>query len=103
MTANGLPSVFTIEIGGTPTLTFEARNLREAHELCHEEWLKQDLSQAKSGGAALWDGKAMLRARIALPEESILFAEIRDSGQPSDGLMLVYLAELDGDETDEQS
>jgi hypothetical protein len=48
MSENALPSVFTIEIGGTPTLTFEAQNLREAHELCHEEWLKGDLVEAKS-------------------------------------------------------
>jgi hypothetical protein len=102
MSANLLPSVFTIEIGGTPTLTFEAQNLREAHELCHEEWLKEDLAQAKSEGAALWDGKAMLRARIARPDESALFAEAKNSGQPSDGLRLVYLVELDGGETDEQ-
>jgi hypothetical protein len=44
MNANLLPSVFTIEIDGTPTLTFEARNLREANELCHEKWLKDDLA-----------------------------------------------------------
>jgi Ku70/Ku80 beta-barrel domain len=43
-----------------------------------------------------------LRARIALPEESVLFAEAKNNGQPSDGLMLVYLVELDGGETDEQ-
>jgi hypothetical protein len=42
------------------------------------------LAEAKSDGAPLWDGKAELRARIALPDE-----------QPSDGLMLVYLVELD--------
>ena len=36
MIANVLPTIFTIEIGNTPTLTFEAQNLREAHELCHE-------------------------------------------------------------------
>jgi hypothetical protein len=94
MTAKVLPSVFTIEIGGTPTLTFEAHNLREAHELCQEEWLKQDLSLAKSEGTSLWDGKAKLRARIARPEEGALFAEA--GGQPSNGLMLVYLVELDG-------
>jgi hypothetical protein len=41
-----LPSVFTIEIGGN-----EAQNLREARELCHEEWLKDDLAEAKSDGA----------------------------------------------------
>ena len=100
MTANAF--VFTIEIGGTPTLTFEAQNLREAHELCHEQWLKDDLAEAKSDGVPLWDGKAKLRARIALPEESVLFAEAKNNGQPSDGLMLVYLVELDGGETDEQ-
>jgi hypothetical protein len=38
MTASPLPSIFTIEIGGTPTLTFEAQNLRSAHEVCHEQW-----------------------------------------------------------------
>jgi hypothetical protein len=97
MTANALPSIFTIEIGDTPTLTFEAQNLREAHELRHEQWLKDDLAEAKSDGAPLWDGKAKLRARIALPDESALFAQA-NNGQPSDGLMLVFLVELDGEE-----
>jgi hypothetical protein len=103
MTMSLLPSIFTIEIGGRPTLTFEAQNLGEAHELCHEQWLKDDLAEAKSDGVPLWDGKAKLRARIALPEESVLFAEAKNNGQPSDGLMLVYLVELDGGEIDEQS
>jgi hypothetical protein len=49
----------------------------------------------------LWDGKAKLWARIALPDESTLFAEAKNSGQPSDGLVLVFLVELDGGETDE--
>jgi hypothetical protein len=102
MNANLLPSVFTIEIGGTPTLTFEAQNLREAHELCHEEWLKDDLAEAKSDGVPLWDGKAELRARIALPDERALFAEAKHNDQPSDGLLLVYLIELDVGDTDEQ-
>jgi len=82
MTASLLPSIFTIEIGDTPTLTFEAQNLREAHELCHEQWLKDDLAEAKSNGVPLWDGKAKLRARVALPEESVLFAEAKNNGQP---------------------
>ncbi len=102
MSANLLPSVFTIEIGDTPTLTFEAQNLREAQELCHEEWLKNDLAEAKSDGAPLWNGKAELRTRIALPDECALFAEAKKNGQSSDGLLLVYLVELDGGETDEQ-
>jgi hypothetical protein len=38
MIASVLPSIFTMEIGGTPTLVFEAQTLREAHELCHEQF-----------------------------------------------------------------
>jgi hypothetical protein len=102
MTADLPPKIFTIEIGGTPTLTFEAQNVREAHELCREQWLKDDLAEAKSEGVALWDGKAPLRARIALSDESAVFAEAKNSGQPPDGLMLVYLVELDGGVTDEE-
>jgi hypothetical protein len=98
-----LPSIFTIEIGDTPTLVFEAQNLREAHELCREQWLKDDLSEAECNGAPLWDRKAKLRARMALPHESALFAEAKNNGEPSDGLMLVYLVELDGEATDEES
>jgi hypothetical protein len=103
MTANVPPAIFTIEIGGTPTLTFEVQNLREAHEMCREQWLKDDLAEAKSDGVPLWDGKATLRARIALPNESAVFAEAKNKGQPSDGMMLVYLVELDGGATDEET
>jgi hypothetical protein len=102
MTENLLPRICTIEIGGTPTLTFEVQNLREAHELCREQWLKDDLAEAKSDGVPLWNGKATLRARIALPNESAVFAEAKNNGQPSDGMMLVYLIELDGGATDEE-
>ena len=101
MTANVLFRIFTIEIGDTPTLTFEAQNMREAQE-CHEQWLKDDLAQAKSHDVPLWDGKAKLRVRTALPDESAVFAEAKNTGQRTDGLMLVYLVELDGCETDEQ-
>jgi hypothetical protein len=103
MIAIMLPSIFTIEIGDTPTLVFEAQNLREAHELCHEQWLKGDLTEAKSGGVPLWDGKAKLRARMAVPDEIALFAEAKNNGGLSDGLMLVYLVELDGEAADDES
>jgi hypothetical protein len=103
MIAIMLPSIFTIEIGDTPTLVFEVQNLREAHELCREQWLKGDLAEAKCNGVPLWDGKAKLRARIALPGEIALFAEAKNSGEPSDGLMLVYLVEMDGEATDNES
>jgi hypothetical protein len=103
MTANVLSRIFTIEIGDMPTLAFEAQNQREAQELCHEQWLKDDLAEAKSDGVPLWDGKVKLRARMASPEERALFAEAKNNGQPSDGLMLVYLVKVDGGENDERS
>jgi|SRR5450631_2965904 hypothetical protein len=103
MTDDLLPAVFTIEIGDTPAVTFEAQNLREARELCHEHWLKEDLAEARSNGVPLWDGKAKLRARRALPYETALFSEARDKGQPSDGLMFVYLVKVDGSTTDTPS
>jgi hypothetical protein len=102
MTANVLSRIFTIEIGDTPTLMFEAQSMREAQGLCHGQWLKDDLAEAKSDGAPLWDGTAKLRARIARPDEGAVFTEAKNNGQPSDGLMLVDLVKLDGGETDEQ-
>jgi hypothetical protein len=98
MTANALFRIFTIEIGDTPTLTFEAQNIREAQELCHERWLKEDLAEARTHDVPLWDGKAKLRARTALPAESAVFAKAKNTGQRTDGLMLVYLVEVDGGE-----
>src|SRR5882757_9192463 len=103
MTPNVLSRIFTIEIGDRPTLTFEAQNQREAQELCHEQWLKDDLAEAKSDGAPLWDGKATLRARMAAPDESAVFAEAKNSGQSSDELMPVYLVELHVSNNDDQS
>jgi hypothetical protein len=81
MTADLVPAIFTIDIGDTPTVTFEAQNLREARKLCHEHWLKEDLAEAKSGGVPLWDGKAKLRARLSLPEETVLFVQAKNNGQ----------------------
>jgi hypothetical protein len=103
MIANRIPSIFTIEIGDTPALAFEAQSFREARELCHEQWLKDDLAEAKVDRLPLWDGKAKLRARAALPNEIALFDEAKNNGDPSDGLVLVYLVELDGEAADEES
>ena len=36
---------------------------------------------------------------MPLPDESAVFAEAKNNGQPSDGLVPVYLVKLDGGET----
>ncbi|MCK1335749.1 hypothetical protein IVB38_06805 [Bradyrhizobium sp. 38] len=103
MTPTLFPSVFTIEIGGTPTVTFEAKSLREANEICNAPWLRNDFASAYSNGAPLWDGKAQLRARMGYEDEIATFGDASRDAQPSDGMLLVYLVELDDNETAENS
>jgi hypothetical protein len=91
-----LPAIFTLDIGGKPTLAFEAKNLRESQQLCHEHWLRQDIAGLTSNGAPLWDGKARLRARRSTENEIALYREAaRDAAQPQEDLLLAFLVELD--------
>jgi hypothetical protein len=92
-----LPGVFTLDIGGKPVLTFEAKNLREAWEVCHEAWLKDDIGRLRSKALPLWDGKAHIRARYASQSEIALHREAVTGAEPnSDELVLTFLVELDG-------
>ena len=103
MTPTLFPSVFTIEIGGKPTVTFEAKSLREASEICNAPWLRDDFASAYSNGAPLWDGKAQFRVRMGYESEIATFSDASKDAQPSDGMLLVYLVELDDDATAEDS
>ena len=103
MTPTLFPSIFTIEIDGTPTVTFEAKSLREANEICNAPWLGEDLASAHCNGAPLWDGEAPLRARMSYADEIATFADASKDAQPSDGMLLVYLVELDDNESAENS
>jgi hypothetical protein len=76
MTPTLFPSVFTIEIGGKPTVTFEAKSLREASEICNAPWLGEEFTSAHSNGAPLWDGKAQLRARMGYENEIATFSDV---------------------------
>lgn len=91
-----LPAIFTLDIDGRPTLAFEAKNLRESQQLCHEHWLRQDIAGLMSNGAPLWDGKARLRSRRSTENEIAAYREAaRDSKQTDGDLLLAYLVELD--------
>ncbi|WP_246175448.1 hypothetical protein [Bradyrhizobium paxllaeri] len=91
-----LPGIFTLDIDGRPTLAFEAKNLRESQQLCHEHWLLQDITCLTSNGAPLWDGKARLRARRSTENEIVAYREAtRDSKQIDGDLLLAFLVELD--------
>ena len=100
-----IPAVFTLDIGGQPVLSFEAKNLRESWEICHEHWLKEDLTGLRSNGVPLWDGKARLRSRYAGGTETELYrqaAQAQEEQAPDeeDNMLLVYLVELDIDTAD---
>ncbi|WP_045013188.1 hypothetical protein [Bradyrhizobium sp. LTSP849] len=103
MTPTLFPSIFTIEIGGKPTVTFEAKGLREASEICNAPWLREDFMSAHSNGAPLWDGNALLKERVSYEDEIATFGDACKDAQPSDGMLMVYLIELDDDDTAENS
>jgi len=96
MPATLQPAVFTLEIDRKPTLSFEARNLREAHEICHEAWLRDDVARLRSNDTTLWDGKVRLRARYATEAETAAYREVaRDAVQTPDDILLAFLVDLD--------
>jgi hypothetical protein len=87
--------VFTIEVDGRPTVAFEAMQLREASELCQEQWLRDDLCALRSNGAPLCGISSKLKARVAKVSERELYREAADVTTPSDDIVLVYLVDLD--------
>jgi hypothetical protein len=88
--------VFPLDIDGKPTMAFEAKNFREASELCREDWLRADLSVLTSNGIPLRTAAARLTVREATESESQVYRDAGREAQASDDLLLVYLVTLDG-------
>jgi hypothetical protein len=87
--------IFTIDVDGKPTVAFEARNLREAHELSREEWFRADLSVLSSNGVPLCQIASKVKARMANAPELALYREAAGATTASDDILLVYLVDLD--------
>jgi hypothetical protein len=96
MMPSQLEIVFAMDIDGKPTLAFEAKNVREASELCKEEWLRADLNLLTSNGIPLCTAAAKLTVRRATESESQVYRDADREAQASDDLLLAYLVELDG-------
>jgi hypothetical protein len=75
MTGLLVQRVYTLDVDGTPTLMFKARNQLEARELCREAWLRSDLISQTSNGSPLSAATSKFSARIATAEEAKLFGE----------------------------
>jgi hypothetical protein len=87
--------VFTLEVDGRPTLSFEARRTSEAQEICKESWLRGDLIDLSSGGVPLCSDRSKLTVRLATDEEAAIYEQAAEVAKPSDDLVLAYLIELD--------
>jgi hypothetical protein len=88
--------VYVLEVAGVRTLAFQALSIMDAKALPRELWLQNDLREACSDGAPLWDGLAKLTVRAASTEEAARFKEAKSAAiDGSDDLVLVYLVELD--------
>lgn len=90
-------SIFTIEVDGKPTLAFEAKRYSEAEAICGDEGLLARLRLLKSGGVPICGDNALLKVRLARPDEAAYYRQAAEASQ-SDDLLLVYLVELDGPE-----
>ena len=91
-------SIFTIEIDGKPTLAFEAKRSSEAEAIRGNEGLRAKLSLLKSGDVPVCGDNAVLDVRLAHPDEAALYRQAAGASRSTEGLMLVYLVELDGPE-----
>jgi hypothetical protein len=85
-----------MDIDGKPTLAFEAKNVREASELCKEAWLRADLNVLTSNGIPLCTAAAKLTVRRATEAETQIYRDADREAQAADDLLLAYLVELDG-------
>ena len=81
--------VYTLEADGQPILCFQAASFKEAQSLLKEQWLLSDLRTVKFRDTPVWDGKARLKVRNALPEEAERFT--REAKPGEEDLPIVYL------------
>jgi hypothetical protein len=87
-------SVFAMDVDGKPTFAFEAKNFREAFELCKEDWVRDDLTTITSNGLPLCSSTAKLTVRRADEAEIAIYRNAAIEAQTED-LVLAYLVDLD--------
>ena len=84
-----------MDVDGKAIFAFAARNVREASELCKEDWLRADLSVLTSDGIPLCSAVARLTVRRATEPERQNYQDADRQAQASEELLLAYLVELD--------
>ncbi len=92
--------IFVLEIKGTPTLAFEADDLDHARAYAESAEVREDLTELRSNGVPMWNGKDAMNVRPATEAEEDLFEEQRGEdweeephADPED--FVVFLVPLD--------
>jgi hypothetical protein len=75
--------IFVLEIKGTAVLAFDADNMDDARAYAANAGEREDLTELRSNGAPLWNGKDDISARAATDAEADLFEERRKFGDSS--------------------
>ena len=87
-------SLFTIEVDRMPVIAFSARKYSDAEAICADNRIRAKLSVTRSGGKPLCDDLAILRVRLANPDEKNRFRE-QTAARSADAGLPVYLVDLD--------
>ncbi len=97
--------IFVLEINATAILAFEADSLDDARAYAASAGEQEDLTELRSNGAPLWNGKDVITARDANEAEADLFKKSREEdwedephSDPED--FITYLVPLDEPEED---
>jgi hypothetical protein len=61
---------FVLETGGRTVLAFLAGGIKQARELCTQDWFVEELASYRSSGLPIWDGTAELGIRRADASEA---------------------------------
>ena len=98
--------IFVLEIKGTAILAFEVDNMDDARAFAQNAGEREDLTELRSNGAPLWNGKDDISVRVASEAEANLFEEHREEdweeephADPED--FTVYLVPLDDERDDD--
>jgi hypothetical protein len=88
--------VFTLDIDGNPTLTFEASGIGEASQICADADLRLDLSSLTCNGATICAANARLDVRSASEPEVAAFQRAVQLAPPTEQPSMVFLIKVDG-------
>lgn len=97
--------IFVLEIKGTAVLAFDADDADDARAYAESAAEEEDLTELRSNGAPLWNGKDAIGVRPATDAETDQFEEQRktdweDEPHADREDFIVYLVPLDEPDAD---